>query len=68
MEGVLNTTPVSSAVPPVALAYQVTTPNEAVAPKVTTPAPQLEPGVVAVICGLITVTFFTEEVEGLPPK
>ena len=43
--------PVPRALPPVAAAYQLIVPNEAVAPKTTGPGPQELPGYVAVITG-----------------
>ena len=46
--GVGKLGPVPKVVPPVAPAYQLIVPAEAVAPNVTMPAPHLEPGVVSV--------------------
>ena len=44
--------PVPKLDPPVAAAYQLTIPADAVAPNVTVPVPQLLPGVVPVIVGI----------------
>ena len=44
--------PVPREMPPVAAAYQLIVPAEAVAPRVTVPVPQLDPGVVTVIVGI----------------
>jgi hypothetical protein len=51
IEGVLKLVPEPSEAPPVAAAYQLMVPAEAVTPKITAPVPQLEPGVVPVIVG-----------------
>ena len=50
-EGVVNEVPVPRLVPPVAAAYQLIVPAEAVAPRFTVPVPQTDPGVVPVIVG-----------------
>ena len=52
MEGVVKLAPVPSGLPPVAAAYQLMAPAEAVAPKVTVPMPHLDPGVVPVMVGM----------------
>ena len=44
--------PDPSETPPVAAAYQLIVPAEAVAPRVTVPDPQTDPGVVPVIVGI----------------
>ena len=56
MLGVLNVVPVPRLDPPVAAAYQLIVPADAVAPRATDPVPQLLPGVVPVIeGGVVTV-------------
>ena len=60
--------PVSKTVPPVAFAYQFILPSEVVAPNTMVPAPQVDPGVVEVICGFITVIFLAAELEEVDPK
>ncbi len=52
MSGVVNEVPVPRLAPPVAAAYQLIVPAEAVAPRVTVPVPHMLPGVVAVIVGI----------------
>jgi hypothetical protein len=52
MLGVMKLVPVPIIEPPVAPAYQLMVPADAVAPNVTVPVPQLLPGVVAVIVGI----------------
>lgn len=47
--------PVANKLPPVAASNHDIVPTEAVAPKVTVPDPTLDPGVVPVIVGVITV-------------
>ena len=47
----VNDAPVPRLVPPVAVAYQLIVPAEAVAPRVTVPVPHTLPGVVPVIVG-----------------
>ena len=44
--------PVPRDAPPVAAAYQLMVPAEAVAPRVTVPVPQVDPGVTNVIVGI----------------
>ena len=51
MLGVVKLVPVPKLEPPVAAAYQLIVPADAVAPNVTVPVPQLLPGVVAVMVG-----------------
>ena len=51
MLGVVNDVPVPRLAPPVAAAYQLMVPADAVAPRVTVPVPHTLPGVVAVIVG-----------------
>ena len=53
IEGVVNDVPVPRLVPPVAAAYQLMIPAEAVAPRVAVPVPQMLAGVVAVIAGAL---------------
>jgi hypothetical protein len=50
---VVNDVPVPREVPPVATAYQLIVPAEAVAPRVTVPAPHLAAGVVPVMVGIL---------------
>ena len=52
IDGVVKDIPVPRLVPPVAAAYQLMVPAEAVAPRVTVPVPQVLPGVVPVIVGI----------------
>ena len=52
MLGVVKLVPVPKLEPPVADAYQLIVPADAVAPNVTVPVPQLLPGVVPVIVGI----------------
>ena len=56
--GVIKLVPVANDVPPVAAAYQLIVPEEAVAPNVTDPASHREAGVVAVIVGIALITKF----------
>jgi hypothetical protein len=51
MDGVVNEVPVPRLAPPVAAAYQLIVPAEAVAPSVTVPVPHLLPVVMPVIVG-----------------
>ena len=51
MLGVVKLVPVPKDTPPVAAAYQLMVPADAVAPKLTVPASHREPGVVAVMLG-----------------
>jgi hypothetical protein len=63
--GVVKLVPVPNELPPVAAAYQLTVPADAVAPKTTLPVPQVEPGVVPVIVGIafrVAVTTVLEAV------
>ena len=53
MLGVVNDVPVPRDAPPVAAAYQLMVPAEAVAPRVTVPVPQVDPGVTSVIVGMV---------------
>ena len=48
----VNDVPVPRDAPPVAAAYQLMVPAEAVAPRVTVPVPQVDPGVVVAIVGM----------------
>jgi hypothetical protein len=52
MLAVVKLVPVPIIEPPVAAAYQLIVPAEAVAPNVTVPVPQLLPAVVPVIVGI----------------
>ena len=47
----MNEVPVPSVEPPVAAAYQLIVPADAVAPRVTVPVPHVLPGVVPVMVG-----------------
>ena len=51
--------PVPADEPPVDTLYQLIVPAEAVAPSVTEPVPQLEPGVVPVIVGIVLIVAVT---------
>ena len=53
MPGVVKLVPVPKLEPPVAAAYQLIVPADAVAPSVTVPVPQTLPGVVPVIVGAV---------------
>ena len=57
--GVVKLVPVPSETPPVAAAYQLIIPALAVAPRVTVPGPQLLPGVVPVIVGIVLIVAVT---------
>ena len=59
MLGVMKLVPVPKLAPPVAAAYQLMVPAEAVAPKVTVPVPQLLPGVVPLIVGIVFMVAVT---------
>ena len=61
MLGVVNEVPVPRLAPPVAAAYQLMVPADAVAPRVTVPVPHMLAGVVAVIVG----TVFTVAIIGV---
>ena len=50
---VVKVVPVPKLVPPVAAAYQLIVPAEAVAPRATVPVPHLDPGVDPVIAGMV---------------
>ena len=52
ISGVVNEVPVPNEEPPVAAAYQLMVPADAVAFNVTAPVPQTESGVVPVIAGI----------------
>ena len=53
MDGVVKLVPVPRLAPPDRAAYQLMVPAEAVAANVTVPVPQLLPGVVPVIVGIV---------------
>ena len=59
IEGVVNVVPVPRLVPPVATAYQLIVPAEAVASSVTVPVPHTLPGVVEVIVGMVPTVAIT---------
>lgn len=63
MEGVVNVVPVPSDEPPVAAAYQLIVPAEAVAPSETVPVEHLLAGVVAVIVGIALITALAAVLE-----
>ena len=65
MTGVVNEIPVPSDTPPVAAAYQLIVPAEAVAPRVTVPDPQTDPGVVPVIVGIAFTVATTAVLEAV---
>ncbi len=69
MLGVVKLVPVPKLAPPVAAAYQLTVPADAVAPNITVPVPQTLPGVVPVIVGMVfTVMVIPVLVTGLPER
>ena len=53
IDGVIKLIPVPKLEPPVAAAYQLMVPADAVAPNVTVPVPQTLPGVVPVMVGTV---------------
>ena len=59
MLGVMKLVPVPIDVPPVAFAYQLIVPALAVAAKVTVPVPHTEPGVLAVMVGMVFTVAIT---------
>jgi hypothetical protein len=67
IDGVIKLIPVPKLGPPVAAAYQLIVPADAVAPNVTVPVPQTLPGVDPVIVGIgFTVVAIVLLVAGLP--
>ncbi len=66
----MNDIPVPREAPPVAAAYQLIVPAEAVAPRVTVPVPHTEPGVVPVIVGTTSTVATTAVLDGVvqPPE
>ena len=68
MEGVVKEVPLPRIDPPLAAAYQLRVPAEAVAPRLTVPVPQREAGLVAVTVGMLFIVARTEvrEVETQP--
>jgi hypothetical protein len=67
--GVVKLVPVPKEAPPVAAAYQLMVPAEALASKVTVPAPQREPSVLPVMLGVVLMltTSPADVAEQLPP-
>jgi len=65
MPGVVKLIPVPRLVPPVAEAYQLIVPPDAVAPSVTVPLPQTPAGVVAVIVGTVLTVAVTGVLEAV---
>ena len=63
--GVVNVNPVSNDDPPVAAEYQLMVPELGVALIKTVPVPHLEPGVVAVIVGIVLTVAVTAVREAL---
>ncbi len=61
----VNDIPVPSEAPPVAAAYQLIVPAEAVAPRVTVPDPHTDPGVVPVIAGTAFTVAATAVLEAV---
>ena len=61
----VNTFPVPSAIPPVAFAYQLIVPFDAVADKVTVPGPQFEPATVFIIVGIVLIVAITSTLTGV---
>jgi hypothetical protein len=59
MLGVVNEVPVPRLAPPVAAAYQLMVPADAVAPRVTVPVPHTLPGVLDVIDGMVFTVAIT---------
>jgi len=65
MDGVVNENPLPTDDPPVEVVNQLIVPTDAVAPSVTEPVPQLLPGVVAVIVGIVVIVAVTELLVGV---
>ena len=65
IDGVINETPLPTDDPPVEVVNQLIVPTDAVAPSVTEPVPQLLPGVVAVIVGIVVIVAVTELLVGV---
>ena len=65
-DGVIKDVPVASAAPPVAVAYQLIVPEDAVAFKVTVPLPQFNAAVVPVMVGIGSTTTAKVLVEKHP--
>ena len=61
----VNEVPVPRDAPPVAAAYQLMVPAEAVAPRVTVPVPQVDPGVVVAIVGMAFTVAMTAVLEAV---
>ena len=69
IDGVIKLIPVPKLAPPVAAAYQLIVPADAVAPNVTVPVPQTLPGVDPVIVGIgLTIIETPVLVTGLPER
>ena len=65
----VNVVPVPRDASPVAAAYQLIVPADAVAPRVTVPVPQVDPGVVVVIVGMVfTVAVTADLVAVVQPR
>ena len=65
MDGVVKEVPVPNDEPPVAAAYQLMVPAEAVVPNITVPVPQREPGVVPVMVGEVLTVAVTAVLEAV---
>ena len=63
--GVVKLVPVPKLAPPVAAAYQLIVPADAVAPRVTVPLPQTLPGAVPVIAGTVFTVATTGVLEAV---
>ena len=61
----VNDVPVPRDAPPVAVAYQLMVPAEAVAPSVTVPVPQVDPGVTRVIVGIVFTVAVTAVLDAV---
>ena len=59
MLGVVKLVPVPKLAPPVAAAYQLIVPAEAVAPNIAVPVPQIVAGVVPVMVGIVFTVAIT---------
>ena len=65
IDGVVNETPVVSAVPPVAAEYQLTVPISDAAARSTVPVPQRDAGVAPVIDGIVFTVAVTAVLEAV---
>ena len=65
MTGVVKLVPIPKLEPPVAAAYQLIVPADAIAPSITVPLPQTLPGVVPVIVGIVFTVATTAVLVGV---